>query len=130
MTEATPESRIEPEQSVAASPPVTLTAAAIAYVKSRRVKMGQPDAALRVGARGGGCNGLTYVTEFTEEPPRAREDVYEFDGLNVYVDRRSLRFIGGSRIDAKNTLMYQGLAFENPNEATRCGCGSTFSVKD
>ena len=116
--------------SAAEQPAVTLTDKAVAFVLSRREKMGQPGAALRVGVRGGGCNGLTYVTEFTEDPPREREFVYQFGALSVYVDKKSLRFIRGSVIDAKQSLMYQGLTFQNPNEATRCGCGSTFSTKD
>lgn len=110
-------------------PAVTLTPAAAAFAKARRVKLGKPEAALRVGVKGGGCEGLTYVTDFTEDPPRERDIVLEFDGLAVYVDSRSVRYIDGSIIDAKNTLMYQGLQFDNPQQSSTCGCGSTFSVK-
>ncbi len=119
----------QPEASKA-PPEITLTEAAAEFVKRRRVKLDQPAAALRVGVRGGGCNGLTYVTDLTEEPPTAREIVYEFWGVQVYVDNRSLKFIRGSVIDAQNSLMYQGLKFHNPQEASTCGCGSTFNVKD
>lgn len=120
---------VDNEQPAREDPRITLTDAAVAFVKQRRVKMGKPNAALRVGVRGGGCNGLSYVTDFTEDEPKSREIVYAFSGLQVYVDRRSLRFIDGSVIDAQNSLMYQGLKFINPLEATSCGCGSTFSVK-
>ena len=109
--------------------PVTLTDRAIAYVKARRLKMGKPDAALRVGVRGGGCEGLTYVTDFTEEPPRERDIVIDHGDIRVYVDSRSVRYLDGSVIDAQSTLMYQGLKFDNPNQASACGCGATFSVK-
>lgn len=111
-------------------PRVRLTPAAVQWVKQRRIKQGIPNAALRVGVKGGGCAGYSYVTELVDEPARARDIVYEFDGVTVYVDERSLRFIDGSCIDAKMTLMYQGLKFDNPLEAKSCGCGMTFSVKE
>jgi iron-sulfur cluster assembly protein len=110
-------------------PRITLTPAAVDWVKKRREKLGQPRAALRVGVKGGGCAGYSYVTELTEEAPKARELVYEFDEVKVFVDERSLAFIDGSVIDAKTTLMYQGLKFDNPLEEKSCGCGATFSVK-
>lgn len=110
-------------------PRIQVTSAAVDWVKKRRERLGQPNAALRVGVKGGGCAGYTYVTDLADGEPNARELVYEFDGLRVYVDERSLKFIEGSVIDAKNSLMYQGLKFENPNEEKSCGCGATFSIK-
>ena len=95
----------------------------------KRAEIGQPQAALRIGVKGGGCAGLTYVTDFTEEPPRERDLVYDFHGLTVYVDQKSLKFIEGSVLDFQNTLMYQGFKFKNPLEDSTCGCGHTFSVK-
>jgi iron-sulfur cluster assembly protein len=111
------------------APRVTLSAEAAAYVRQKLAQMGKPGGALRVGVKGGGCNGLTYVTEFTDEPPRERELVYELFGQKLYVDVRSLKFIEGSEIVFVNTLMFQGLRFKNPLEASTCGCGETFSVK-
>ena len=80
--------------------------------------------------KGGGCAGYTYVTDATTEAPTDRDEVLEFFGLRVYVDRRSLRLIGGSVIDLQKSLMQTGLRFQNPHEASTCGCGSTFSVKE
>lgn len=124
---------MHPDQSQATNstdlPRVRLTPAAVNWVKQRRERLGKPNAVLRVGVKGGGCAGYSYVTDIVEDEPKARELVYEFDGLVVYVDERSLRFIDGSTIDAKNSLMYQGLRFENPNEEKSCGCGATFNVK-
>lgn len=111
------------------APRITVTSAAVEWVKKRREKTKQPEAALRVGVKGGGCAGYTYVTELTEDPPKSRDLVYVFDDLRVYVDTRSLAFIEGSVIDAKVTLMYQGLKFDNPLEEKSCGCGATFSIK-
>lgn len=117
------------EHSTAAAPRITLTPEAADFVKRRLAKEGRPDAALRVGVRGGGCNGLTYVLDYTSEPPRARDLVYDFSGVKVYVDNRSIEYIDGSTIVYENTLMFQGLKFKNPLEASTCGCGETFSVK-
>jgi iron-sulfur cluster assembly protein len=112
-----------------AAPRIRVTPEAVEYAKKKRVEIGKPDAALRIGVKGGGCAGLTYVTDFTEEPPRERELVYEFGGLRVYVDTRSLRYIEGSELAYEKTLMYQGFRFKNPLEESTCGCGMTFSVK-
>jgi iron-sulfur cluster assembly protein len=112
------------------SPRITLTPEAAEFVRDRLDREGRPNAALRVGVKGGGCNGLIYVLDYTDDPPRARDIVYEFSGVPVFVDNRSIDYIDGSRIYFENTVMYQGLRFENPLEASTCGCGETFSVKD
>ncbi|SRR5260221_7060220 len=110
-------------------PRITLTQEAAEFVKRRLAKEGRPAASLRVGVRGGGCNGLTYVLDYTDDPPRARDLVYDFYGTRVLVDNRSIDYIDGSTIVYENTLMFQGLKFKNPLEASTCGCGETFSVK-
>ncbi len=114
----------------AASPRICVTEKAAEYMKTKLMFKGQPGAALRIGVKGGGCNGLTYVTEIDEKPPRKRDLVYEFHGLKVLVDTRSVKYIDGAVVDYENTLMYQGLRFKNPLEESSCGCGETFSVAD
>jgi iron-sulfur cluster assembly protein len=111
------------------APRITLTEEAAAFVKARLEKEGRPSAALRIGVKGGGCNGLMYVLDYTDEPPRARDLVYDFYGTKVYIDDKSIEFVEGSSIVYENTLMFQGLKFKNPLEASTCGCGETFSVK-
>jgi iron-sulfur cluster assembly protein len=113
----------------ATTPRITVTPEAAQYVKERLAKEGRPNASLRVGVRGGGCNGLTYVLDYTDDPPRARDLVYDFYGTRVLVDNRSLEYIDGSTIFYERTLMFQGLKFKNPLEASTCGCGETFSIK-
>ncbi len=112
------------------SPAIRVTERAARWILDRHAKLGQPNAALRVGVKGGGCAGYTYVTDATQEPPSDHDEVLEFYGLHVYIDRRSLRLIGGSSIDLHKSLMQTGLRFLNPHEASTCGCGATFSVKD
>jgi iron-sulfur cluster assembly protein len=108
---------------------VSLTPKAIAMAKSRLVKRGTPDASLRLGIRGGGCSGFNYVIEFSDDVPRERDRVFDFDGLRVLVDKKSLIYLAGSVLDWQQTLMQQGFKFVNPNEATACGCGHSFTVK-
>lgn len=112
-----------------AEPRIQVTADAVAYARRKRTEIGKPNAALRIGVKGGGCAGLTYVTDLTEEPPRERDLVYEFFGLPVYVDNRSIKFLDGSVLRYEQTLMYQGFKFDNPQQESSCGCGLTFSVK-
>ena len=112
-----------------AAPRIRVTAEAVEYAKKKRAEIGKPHAALRVGVKGGGCAGLTYVTDFTDEPPRERDLVYEFFGLPVYVDKRSIEYLEGSVLRFENTLMYRGFKFDNPLQDSSCGCGLTFSVK-
>src|SRR5215471_3130 len=119
----------ETTQASSTTPRITLTQEAAQFVKDRLAKEGRPTASLRVGVRGGGCNGLTYVLDYTDDPPRSRDLVYDFYGTRVLVDNRSLEYIEGSTIYYERTLMFQGLKFKNPLEASTCGCGETFSVK-
>jgi iron-sulfur cluster assembly protein len=111
------------------TPRIVVTPEAVAYAKKKREQLGKPSAALRLGVRGGGCAGLTYVTDFTDDPPRRRDLVYDFDGLQVLVDDRSLRYLEGSVLRYENSLMYQGFKWDNPQQESSCGCGLTFSVK-
>jgi len=107
---------------------ITLTPKAIEAAKANLAKRGTPNAALRLGLRGGGCSGFSYVIEFDDDPPRARDRVFEFDGLQVHVDPKSLIYLAGTVLDWEQTLMHQGFKFRNPNEKQGCGCGHSFSV--
>ena len=108
---------------------VHVTAAAVEYAKKRLLKRGTPNAAVRLGIKGGGCSGFSYVIEFSDDEPRARDTVSEFDGVRFYVDRKSLLYLNGSTLEYVNTLIFQGFKFLNPQEASNCGCGHSFTVK-
>lgn len=108
---------------------LNITAEAVTYAKKRLVARGTPEAAVRLGVRGGGCSGFNYVIEFSDDPPRARDTVNELDGVKFYVDKKSLIYLAGSTLDYEHTLMYQGFRFKNPQEASRCGCGHSFTVR-
>jgi iron-sulfur cluster assembly protein len=125
-----------PSNAVAKSPAeskvlrgVHVTAAAVEYAKKRLQKRGTPGAAVRLGIKGGGCSGFSYVIEFSDEEPRSRDTVSEFDGVRFYIDKKSMLYLNGSTLDYVNTLIFQGFKFLNPQEATKCGCGHSFTVK-
>ncbi len=108
---------------------VYITAEAVKYARKRLDARGTPDAAVRLGVRGGGCSGFNYVIEFSDDPPRAKDTAMELDGVKFYVDKKSLIYLAGSTLDYEHTLMFQGFRFRNPQEATRCGCGHSFTVR-
>ncbi len=83
--------------------------------------------ALRLGVKGGGCSGFTYVLAF-DEKPRADDIEFSIEGLNVYVDPKSLYFLSGTTLDFSDGLNGRGFVFNNPNANKTCGCGNSFGV--
>jgi iron-sulfur cluster assembly protein len=106
---------------------VRLTSKAIEMAKAALVKRGTPDSSLRLGVRGGGCSGVSYAIEFSDKI-RERDNVFDFDGLRVIVDPKSLVYLRGAVLDYEVKLMQHGFKFLNPNEKSNCGCGESFSV--
>jgi iron-sulfur cluster assembly protein len=106
---------------------------AIGQQIAKRGRRGPDETALRVGIRGGGCSGFSYVIEFHDGPPNARDVVYDrtaTDGsaVRIVVDKKSLLYLNGSALEWEKTLMRQGFKFVNPNEKSNCGCGTSFTV--
>jgi iron-sulfur cluster assembly protein len=106
---------------------VRLTPKAVEMAKQALRKRGTPDGALRLGVRGGGCSGVSYAIEFSDKV-RERDNVYEFDGLRVIVDPKSLVYLRGSVLDYEVQILQHGFKFQNPNEKSACGCGESFTV--
>jgi iron-sulfur cluster assembly protein len=120
----------EPVQSsVAARRSIQVSDQAVVFARQKLEQRGTPNAAVRLGIRGGGCSGFSYVIQFEDEAPRERDSVFEFGGVKFYVDKKSLVYLAGSTLDYEKTVMFQGFKFRNPNEATSCGCGHSFTVK-
>ncbi len=109
--------------------PVTLTPAAVAQVRRLIAKKGGDTLKLRVGVKGGGCSGLSYVLGL-EEAPRPNDVVYQVDGLTVLVDPKSAGFISGMTLDYSTAnLLEGGWKYLNPNVQKSCGCGTSFTPK-
>lgn len=101
---------------------------AVVAIREQLKKRGTPAASLRVGVRGGGCSGFSYVIEFYDGEPRTRDIVYQFDDVRVLVDPKSLLYLNGATLEWEKTLLRQGFKFVNPNEKSNCGCGTSFQV--
>ena len=130
QTHETPERSPSPAGEAAA---LSVSPQAVDAIARQLKKRGTPEAGLRLGLRGGGCSGFTYVIEFHDGAPHARDRVLDYtatDGskVRVVVDPKSLLYLSGSVLEWEQTLMRQGFKFVNPNEKTGCGCGSSFSV--
>ena len=82
---------------------------------------------LRVGVKGGGCSGFSYVLDLTENQKES-DETFEQHGIRVVVDPKSLLYLNGTTIDFKDEIMGRGFVFQNPNANSSCGCGSSFSV--
>ncbi|MDX9910817.1 MAG: iron-sulfur cluster insertion protein ErpA [Phycisphaerales bacterium] len=82
---------------------------------------------LRVGVKGGGCSGFSYVLDLTETQ-KDTDEVFEHHGIKVICDPKSLLYLGGTTVDFKDEIMGRGFVFQNPNATTSCGCGSSFAV--
>lgn len=108
---------------------ITITPDALRQVRHLIGKQGNSDLALRIGVKGGGCSGLSYVLNL-EENPTDRDMVLEVDGLRVFIDRKSARFIEGMTLDySVKNLLEGGWQFRNPNAQRSCGCGTSFTPK-
>jgi iron-sulfur cluster assembly protein len=82
---------------------------------------------LRVGVKGGGCSGFSYLLDLTETQ-KETDEVFEQHGIKIIVDPKSLLYLGGTTIDFKDEIMGRGFVFQNPNATSTCGCGSSFSA--
>lgn len=83
---------------------------------------------VRIGAKGGGCSGFTYVLDFDQTGPTEFDLTYEQHGVNVVVDKKSDFFMGGTELDFNDGLLDRGFVFKNPQASGTCGCGTSFSA--
>lgn len=105
---------------------ITLTASAARRVAWIAARQGKP-AILRLGVDGGGCAGFTYKFELADAPA-ADDAVAETDGVKLVVDPVSLDLVTGSAVDFVEDLGGAAFKVTNPNAASGCGCGSSFSI--
>lgn len=104
-----------------------LTEAAARNARRLLAASEQPDAALRVAVRNGGCSGMRYELLFDRER-RPDDAQLEFDGLRVLIDPESATYLEGVRIDYSEALNDAGFKIENPKASETCGCGESFSL--
>jgi iron-sulfur cluster assembly accessory protein len=108
---------------------VTLTEAAASKLRELTKDEPNPNIGLRVYVYSGGCSGFRYGM-MLEDTPTPDDRVVEANGIRVYVDESSVRYLQGSEIDYVDTLMGAGFTVNNPNAVAACGCGSSFRTAD
>src|SRR5687767_699351 len=104
---------------------VTLSDGAASKVKSLLEQEGRDDLALRIAVQPGGCSGLRYQL-FFDERTLDGDEIRDFDGVNVVVDRMSLPYLHGATIDFVDTIEKQGFTIDNPMATGSCACGDSF----
>ena len=109
------------------NPRISITPRAVEMAKKRLAQADEEHVGLRVGVKGGGCSGYYYVYDLARKV-RKRDLVYDFDGLTVVVDDRSLALVEGATLDWEQKLMGYGFKWLNPNATGDCGCGASFTT--
>jgi iron-sulfur cluster assembly protein len=105
---------------------IHVTPKAVEKIRQAFAKEGISDGYLRLGVLGGGCSGLSYQFKF-DTRKRPTDHLFEFDGVRIVIDPKSMLYLKGLTLDYKESLMQSGFAFENPNAQKSCGCGTSFS---
>ncbi len=82
---------------------------------------------LRMGVKGGGCSGFSYVLGFDEKASQT-DKILDANGVRVFVDERSLPYLAGIVLDYQDGLSGKGFTFDNPNATRTCGCGHSFNA--
>ncbi|MFZ4058467.1 MAG: HesB/IscA family protein [Ferruginibacter sp.] len=107
--------------------PVTLTASAITEIKRL---MGEEsfdvNQHLRIGVKGGGCSGMTYVLGF--DLPSEKDNAFEIEGIPCIMEKSHGIYLMGMEVDWQGGLNSRGFTFKNPNASATCGCGTSFAV--
>lgn len=106
---------------------IKLTGNAAKKVTSLLTRQGRPQGVLRVAIVGGGCSGLQYKMDL-QDAPATRDILVESVGVRVVVDPKSALYVTGSELDYIDALEGGGFKVTNPNAATTCSCGESFSA--
>jgi len=106
---------------------IKVTASAASKVSSLLTKQGRANGVLRVAVVGGGCSGLQYKMDL-QDAPASRDILVESSGIRVVVDPKSALYVTGSELDFVDALQDGGFKVKNPNAATSCSCGESFSA--
>jgi len=106
---------------------ISLKPSAIEKVRDLLAEQNDPNLKLRIFVQGGGCSGFSYGFTFDE---MVNEDDFDldFEGVHLLVDSMSNQYLDGAEVDYVEELMGSQFKINNPNAATSCGCGSSFSV--
>lgn len=105
--------------------PITFTPSAIEEIK-RLMKEQEEGKFLRVGVKGGGCSGMSYLLGFEEKGEK--DEFFFIDGISCIINPAHLIYLNNMEINWEGGLNARGFTFNNPNASTTCGCGSSFGI--
>tara|TARA_R110002051_G_scaffold4141_2_gene22034 strand:+ start:2213 stop:2563 length:351 start_codon:yes stop_codon:yes gene_type:complete len=114
------------ESSIGVNRVVIMTPAAQSEVRKLLQEPDKAGMGLRLGIKGGGCSGLSYVLDFT--PLEEGDTVVAYEGFDIYLDRKSTIYLAGTILDHQAGLTGRGFVFSNPMASNTCGCGESFSL--
>lgn len=107
--------------------PITLTKGALKELRNIRTQQNVPEEyGLRVGVKGGGCSGFSYLLGFDQE--KEQDQIFYIDGMKVLMQKAHGLYLMGIEIDWVDGLNNRGFSFNNPNATDTCGCGTSFSA--
>jgi len=107
--------------------PITLTEGALNQLKRIQIEQNLTNEhGLRIGVKGGGCSGFSYVLGFDVQ--KEKDEIHEIEGFKVFMEKSHAIYLLGMEIDWVDGLNNRGFTFSNPNAKETCGCGTSFSA--
>ncbi|MGE0043947.1 MAG: iron-sulfur cluster insertion protein ErpA [Vicinamibacterales bacterium] len=116
-----------PSPAPGAPPIVTVTESAATKIRELLAEEGKAESGLRVFVQGGGCSGFQYGL-MIEEAGGVGDQLYESNGVRLYIDPVSLSYLKGAEVDFVDTITGGGFTIKNPNATSTCGCGQSFNA--
>ena len=104
---------------------IAITATAIEEIRRQAEVRETPDGVIRIGLRGGGCNGFAYVFDWDDSKPRDKDRVFMAGTVTIRIDPKSFNYLKGTELDFVTSMMGHGFQFNNPNAKGACGCGES-----
>ena len=108
---------------------INVSPTAATKISELLVEEGKAGSGLRVFVQGGGCSGFQYGLMIEENGQGSGDQVYESNGIKLFVDPISVRYLGGAEVDFVDTVTGGGFTIKNPNAKSTCGCGQSFAVE-
>jgi iron-sulfur cluster assembly protein len=107
---------------------IQVTEVAAKRIRMLMDKQGLAEGGLRVGVKGGGCSGLSYVFAWEQQARMGDEVIEGPENTRLFVDKKSYLYLNDTVLDYDTSLMSKGFVFQNPNAKSTCGCGTSFTV--